>query len=281
MKAHATKIGATGLVLWAFAAFFNSQLSAVPVFEILTIALGIGFLSGLARVVFLKSWSQLKQPIWLYLLGFIGVFGNELLYVSAFKFAPASHIILINYLWPILVVILAGIVFKQTFSWRYFGAALLGFGSVAIFLLKNEAMLAQYWIGYLFAFFAACCWCLYVLMYRASRTMTAEMLTCYCGMGFILSLFIHLQTETFYLPSQWEWISLIWLGGIGMCIAFNFWNFGIKNGNIKLLSVLSYNNIILSSCILTLFGENYFDLTLMWSMFGLVLSYVFFMIKLA
>ena len=60
MKAHATKIGATGLVLWAFAAFFNSQLSAVPVFEILTIALGIGFLSGLARVVFFKILESIE-----------------------------------------------------------------------------------------------------------------------------------------------------------------------------------------------------------------------------
>lgn len=262
-----------GLVLWAFAAFFNSQLSTVPIFEILTIALGIGFIGGVIRLTIKRSWHKLKQPIGLYLVGFAGVFGNELLYVSSFKYAPASHIVLINYLWPILVVLLASWGVKEKFSWRYFFAALIGFASIGAFILRNEAMIASHWIGYFFAFLAACFWSLYILVYRNSEKMTPEMLTCYCGMGSVVSLGIHLQTEKFYMPTQWECLSLAWLGAIGMCVAFNFWNFGVKNGNIKLLSILSYNNIILSTGILILLGEAYFEPALLWAIIGLLFSY--------
>lgn len=273
LKDNATKIGIVGLFLWAFAAFFNSQLSTVPVFEILTIALGIGFIGGLIRLSIKRSWHKLKQPMRLYSVGFIGVFGNELLYVSSFKYAPAAHIVLINYLWPILVVLLASWVLKEKFSWRYFLAAILSFGSIAVFVLRNETMFSYYWVGYLLAFLGACFWSLYILVYRLSERMTPEMLTCYCGVGCLVSLAIHLQTEKFYMPTQWECLSLTWLGLIGMCIAFNFWNFGVKNGNVKLLSLLSYNNIVLSTGILTMLGEAYFEPALLWTILGLLFSY--------
>jgi drug/metabolite transporter (DMT)-like permease len=279
MEKHATKIGVLGLLLWAFAAFFNSQLYRIPIFEILTIALGIGFLGGCIRILTIGTWKELEQPLKFYLIGFLGVFGNELLYVSAFKFAPPCHIVLINYLWPILVVFFAGSILKEEASWRYGIAAILGFFSIGFFLYQHESVLSQYWLGYLFAFLAACFWSFYVLAYRRCKAMTPEMLTCYCGLGCIISFFIHHETEVFILPTAWEAISLTWLGIIGMCIAFNFWNFGIKNGNIRLLSILSYNNIILSTAILILLGEAYFEPAILWATMGLVISYSLFIFK--
>lgn len=275
MGAHATKFGIAGLILWSFAAFFNSQLFAVPVFEILTIALGIGCVGGSLRIVFTRSWHKLKQPLTLYCLGFAGVYGNEVLYVSAFKYAPASHIVLINYLWPILVVLLSFFVPKEKFSARYLFAACIGFASVAIVILQNNMIVeADYFIGYIMVFLGACMWSLYVLVYRTSTTMSSEMLTVYCGVGCVISLCLHLRLETFYIPTVAESGSLVWLGLIGMCVAFNFWDFGVKQGNVKLLSVLSYNNIILSSGILIIFGEAHFNPALIFSTLGLLLSYL-------
>lgn len=280
LTSHATKIGAIGLILWSFAAFFNSQLLAMPIFEILSFALGIGFVGGILRIIFTRSWYKLKQPIYLYLIGFAGVYGNEVLYVSSFKFAPASHIVLINYLWPILVSLFACLIPKEKFSSRYFWSAVIGFMSVAVVILNGDLKIsAGYWTGYAMVFLGACMWSLYVLVYRASDTMSSEMLTVYCGLGCIISITIHCNTEVFYLPNLSEMFSLLWLGLIGMCIAFNFWDFGVKNGNVKLLSILSYNNIVLSTAILIILGEAHFDPLLAIATIGLMIAYLLLLVS--
>jgi drug/metabolite transporter (DMT)-like permease len=257
MYQHATKIGAIALLLWSFGPLFNSIVAAVPVFEILSFSFGIGFVVGSFYISLTHGWKKFNQSLKYWLIGFAGVFGNELLFVASFKYAPASHIILLSFLWPLVVVTLVGFFRQQRFSYRYFFAAMIGFSSVVFFLLMDleRIMLAKYWLGYILVLMATCCWSVYTLLNKSNQVMPSAGIAQYCGLGFIISLSLHLSTETFYLPSLTEMFGLVWLGLMGLCLAFNLWDFGVKYGDIRALSVLSYNNVLLSTLLLMAFSQ--------------------------
>jgi len=274
MHQHATKIGTFALVIWSFGPLFNNLVSAVPIFEILSFSFGIGFICGCVYLTVTKNWHKLTQPLVYGVMGFAGIFGNELLFVSAFKFAPAAHITLINYLWPILVLTLTGLIRQDRLSLRYMIAAILGFLSVAFYIVNQiETVISgKYWIGYALVLLGTCCWSMYILANRKQEHMPSEMITIYCGLGFIISLTVHCQTETFYLPTLNEAFALCWLGFMGLGLAFNFWDFGIKWGNPRLLSILSYNTVLLSTLILIGFNQTQFDMSLVVAAVGVTLA---------
>lgn len=283
MVQHATKIGVIGLLIWSAGALFNSFACMLPTFEILTIALGIAFLVGALHLSVTKTWHKLK-PISIYVFfGFLGVFGNELCYVSAFKFAPAAHITLINYLWPIMVIALSNCLSNDKLSLRIIIAAVLGFCSVAYITLSdsNAQFDIECWLGYLLVILGTIMWSLYILANRSKSSIPSEMITPYCGIGAIISLVIHYQTETFIIPDLQQTLALLWLGIMGMYVAFRCWNFGISLGKVSILSVLSYNNVLISTLLLIIFNQTAFNPQLIFSVLGLMLASVLSIFELA
>lgn len=274
MDQYATKIGIVALLIWSGSALFNSMASALPTFEILSFALGLGFFAGSLHLTYTHSWYKLKQKSIYTLLGFLGVFGNELCYVSAFKFAPAAHITLINYLWPIIVIAGSGCLPNEKFNLRILFASLIGFSSVAYIIIKDSSahLYSQYWLGYFLVILGTMMWSIYILVNRGIAAIPNEMMTLYCGIGFIISLLIHLKIETFIIPDRQQFLALLWLGIMSMCIAFKCWNFGTLHGNVELLSVLSYNNVLISTILLILFNQTDFNSQLIFSVFGLMLA---------
>jgi len=274
MVPYATRIGIIGLIIWSASALFNSIAAALPTFEILTFALGLGFLAGSVYLTFNKSWHKLKQNSIFTFLGFLGVFGNEFFFVSAFKMAPAAHITLINYLWPIIVVACLSSMPKQEFCLRTILAAIIGFVSVAYIIIQDSITQfnPQYYLGYLFVVLGTMMWSIYIIVNRRACAIPSEMITLYCGIGAVISLIMHLFTESFIIPDVQQTIALLWLGVMSMCVAFKCWNFGTLHGNIGLLSVLSYNNVLISTILLMLFNNAGFNPHLIISVFGLMLA---------
>ena len=122
----ATVIGYSGLVLWSLSPLMVAQLNNIPTFEILTIALSISFFVIAVKLTVQKQWQRIKQPLLIWLVGVIGIYGNDLTYIAAFKYAPPAHVDLINYLWPIFVILGSGLLPSEKFTYRHLLAGLLG-----------------------------------------------------------------------------------------------------------------------------------------------------------
>src|SRR5664279_1196152 len=92
------------IALWATLASLGVVLSHVPPF----------LLTGLALVVgSVPSWPLVRQwrvPASTLALGVYGLFGFHLLLFVALRTAPALEANLVNYLWPLLIVVLAPVV---------------------------------------------------------------------------------------------------------------------------------------------------------------------------
>ncbi|KTD14301.1 EamA family transporter [Legionella israelensis] len=255
IKKYPTWIGYTALVFWALAAPFAVRIKNIPVFETLTIVFTVSFLFSATRLTLLKQWSKLKQPWLLWLIGFLGIYGNDLLYLAAFKHAPAAQADLINYLWPVIVILFTGLLPDEKLSLRHIIAASMGFAGVFVLINKNgQGFDSQYLFGYILAFLDAIVWSVYTLVARRYGKSPVEMIGMYCGVGALCSLIIHFYFEPHYLPTGSQWIILIMMGMTTQCLAYFFWDFGIKRGDFKLLSILSYGNPILSIGFLIFFG---------------------------
>jgi len=248
-------IGYSALLCWALAAPLVVQIKSIPLFETLTIVFSVSFLISSIKLTLCQQWSQLKQPWFLWLIGFLGIYGNDILYIAAFKHAPAAHADLINYLWPIIVILFTGFLPNEKLSVRHLFAASLGFAGVYVLIYQHDqGFERQYLFGYLLAFLDALVWSIYTLMARRYGKSPVEIIGIYCGVGAVCSLLIHLQLEIVVLPNLQQCLILLLMGMTTQCLAYFFWDFGIKRGDFKYLSILSFGNPLLSIFFLIAFG---------------------------
>lgn len=252
---YPTCIGYTALMFWVLAAPFTAQIKTLPLFETVAITFGVSFVLSAIKFTLCQHWSRLKQPFIVCLIGFIGIYGNQILYVASFKYAPAAHADLINYLWPILIIIFTGLLPEERFNGRQVIAACLGFTGVYILLFQGDTGFdSRYLLGYSLAFAAALVWAIYSVTARYFATLPVEIVGLYCGLGMVCSLITHFTSEPTVMPQAQQWVILLLMGITTQGLAYFFWDFAVKQGDFKRLSLLSYANPILSIFFLIIWG---------------------------
>ena len=136
MKANLYALAA--ICLWASLAALGVLLKHVPPFLLTGISLGVG--SVLAWPFVFKDRRQwLVAPGTLF-LGVSSLFGYHFLLFIALRVAPAVEVNLINYLWPLLIVVLAPL-YVPGLRLRavHFVAAALGFAGAALAIWGGRA----------------------------------------------------------------------------------------------------------------------------------------------
>ena len=250
-------LGYLSLIMWSFGAVFTALIKNLPVFQTLFLVFSISFLLIALKLTLTHTWYRIKQPWFLWLIGIIGMFGNEYLFIAAFKHAPAVQVDLINYLWPIMVIVFSGLLPNETFKIKYVFAAFIGFYGVFILITNGEGIHGfhvEYWQGYCLAFLEAFVWTAYTLFARHYRTVPTEMVGMYYGVSALIACFFHFFTEPSVMPSLGQIGILCLMGLTTQGAAYLLWDIGVKQGHFKLLSLLSYGNPVLSVFFLVLFG---------------------------
>lgn len=268
MSRYATLIGYLSLIFWAMAVVPVAKLKVIPTFEILSIAFATSFLMTIVLLTVKKRWHRIKQPISLWIVTILGIYGNDALYVAAFKHAPSTQVDLINYLWPVLVIVCSGISSQETFKLKYLIGCIVAFLGVYCLLTHNTASHGfqnRYWFGYLLALLDAIIWSAYTLVARYHRIYPVENIGICCGISMVLSFITHVCFEPFVKPSVGQSATMILMGLTTQGLAYYCWDIGVKKGNYRLLSILSYGNPILSINFLVMFGVVVPSMTLYFS----------------
>ncbi|HZV92712.1 MAG TPA: DMT family transporter, partial [Caldimonas sp.] len=159
MSALLPALGA--IALWSTLASFGVALARVPPFLLTGLALLVGSLPAwpLAR-----HWRVSASTL---LLGVCGLFGFHFLLFVALRTAPPVEANLVNYLWPLLIVVLAPVVLPGL-SLRpvHVVAALTGFAGAAMAILGGHGLDHGFAWGYVAALGSALIWALYSLLTR-------------------------------------------------------------------------------------------------------------------
>lgn len=254
----ATLVGFGAVALWSLLALFTAATGAVPPFQLaaMTFAIGatVGLISWLVRAGAMRA---LRQPPVVWALGVGGLFGYHALYFAALRLAPPAEAGLVNYLWPLLIVLFSALLPGERVRAAHIAGALLGFAGVAV-LMSGRAALdlrAEHALGYLCAFTAAFVWAGYSVLSRRFGSVPTDAVAGFCLATSGLSLLCHLAFETTVWPATpTEWTALVALGLGPVGAAFYLWDIGVKRGDIRLLGVGSYAAPVLSTLLLVLAG---------------------------
>lgn len=253
----ATLIGYIGVLFWSFSAIFNASVRRIPTFEIIIFAYGTACVVILARVAWRREWHKFKQPLMIWVIGILGIYANDVFYIAAFKQIPAVQADLINYLWPVGVIIFSGFLPREKFNAYHLAAALIALIGVYVLVTGGRGLGGinpRYFVGYSLALSGVVTWCVFVLVSRHYPDIPVEMIGVYCGIGALLSIVPQAVTEKFVMPTAKDLAVLIMMGLTAQGLAYVLWEIGVKRGNFLLLSVLAYGNPILSVLLLVIFG---------------------------
>ena len=99
MPANLLALGA--IALWSTLAALGVSLAALPPFLLTGVALIVGSAPAW------PLWRQWRVPPGTLALGVAGLFGYHFLLFVALRLAPPIEANLVNYLWPLLIVVLA------------------------------------------------------------------------------------------------------------------------------------------------------------------------------
>ena len=265
LKRYPSLVGFIALITWSFSALLGSSMNNIPIFEMLSIIFFVSFVSIFGKVSLFHEWHKLKQPLIMTFAGIAGIYGNDFFYFEAFKYAPATQVDLINYLWPVFVMLLSGVFSKEKMAmYQKFGCLVSFFGVYVLIAYDANMPFKQSFLhGYVYALLDALIWALYVLMCRRYKELHSEMVGVYCFIGMVLSLGAHSVTEAFVSPSVYQWFIMIVIGVFSQGMAYVLWEKGIKQGNFALLTTCSYFTPILSITVLVVFSKAHYSHTLL------------------
>ena len=106
----ATLIGLTAIIMWSLLAVMTVATGRIPAFQLAAMTFAIGGLAGCASWLFRPEGARaLRQPPVAWLVGVGGLFGYHALYFIALRHAPPAEAGLLNYLWPLLIVLFSSL----------------------------------------------------------------------------------------------------------------------------------------------------------------------------
>ena len=257
-RTSATAIGFAAVLLWSLLAFFTASSGAMPPFQLTAITFGIGGLAGVALWTVRPSAAKaLRQPWRVWLLGVGGLFGYHAAYFIALRNAPVVEAGLLNYFWPLLIVVFSAFLPGERLKWQHIaGCALALIGAVLVVTGgKGFAFDPAYLLGYGAALFAAVAWSTYSVLSRRFAHVPSDAITGFCLATAVLAAAVHFAIEPTVWPANaWQWAAIVGLGLGPVGLAFYVWDIGVKHGDIQVLGAASYSAPLLSTAILVLTG---------------------------
>jgi len=238
---------AIAILLWASLAALVSRLSALPPFFLTACALGLGALICLPR------WRDWRVPWTTLLLASGALFAYHALLFFALRLAPPVTANLVNYLWPLFIVLLSPLFDRRRkLSARFLLAAVLGLAGAAVAILSRGSVSAGSGapLGYALAFLAALTWASYSQSLHRLPAFSSWAVGGFSLLAAAASFLLHLLTEpaAHIASSDWPWLLLLGLGPMGL--AFVCWDVAMKRADPRRVGVLAYLTPVLSTGLL-------------------------------
>ncbi|HQS22525.1 MULTISPECIES: DMT family transporter [unclassified Acidovorax] len=249
MQANLYALGA--IALWAALASLGVSLTHVPPFLLTGVALIIGSVPAWPLV--LRDPSQWRIPLRTLALGVYGLFAYHFLLFIALRHAPPVEANLVNYLWPLLIVVLAPVVLPGVaLRLPHVLAALLGFGGAAIAMVGGRELSGTLAWGYLPALAAAFIWATYSLLTKRVAAFPTTAIGLFGLVSGVLSLLCHvvLEPAASLQARDWALLAVLGLGPLGA--SFFLWDKALKLGDARHIGILSYITPLASTALLLL-----------------------------
>lgn len=250
MNARALAAALFTIFVWASLALLTDRVRHLPPLLSSGLALMVGGLVGAWKP---SAW---RAPAGTYVLGVGGLFGYHALLFAAFGLAPAVEVNLLQYLWPLLIVLMTPLFLPGSrLGIHHIIGAAMGCGGAALILGGGQLSLSgEYGLGYLCAIAAAFVWAAYSLGCRKLPAFPTSAIAACCLLAGTASVVLHLAL---FGPGAVQSLSgsdIILIIGLGlgpMGVAFLTWDIALKNSDPRSVGALAYLTPLLSTLLLT------------------------------
>jgi drug/metabolite transporter (DMT)-like permease len=241
------------IVLWAtLAAVVGDALDHVPASTVVLLAFAFAtptlLLIDLARGRTLRAIFGARPAV--IALGLWGLFGYHALFFEALARAPIVEANLLNYLWPLFMVLFAPLLAKEKITGLMLVGAVVGFAGAALVVTQtkgNSPERPSPALGYAFAALAAVAWSSFSVLLRRLGKEGEDRMTLFSACSLAATIPWALASGTLELPPTRVLVAGAWLGIGPMGIAFWCWNRALSTGSAAKIGLLSYLDPLLST----------------------------------
>jgi drug/metabolite transporter (DMT)-like permease len=259
----ATLAGGGAIALWAFLGLLSRAAAAIPPLQLTAMSFLVAAGLGMAVLLARGRLSDLRQRPLAWLHGVGGLFGFHALYFTALAWAPAAEANLINYSWPLLIVLLSALLLGLRLRFRHVVGTVLGAAGCVLLLSGGARLTASALPGYAAAVCSAIIWATYSVLSRRFADVPTGAVAGFCAGSAVLAAASHFAFEPTIAPDPQGWIAVLAMGAGPVGGAFFLWDIGMKRGDPRLLGTLAYATPVASTLLLCAGGFATFSLTLL------------------
>jgi drug/metabolite transporter (DMT)-like permease len=203
-------------------------------------------------------------------MGFIGIFLYHVFLFSGLTYAPAHEAFIVNYTWPIWVVIFAVLILKEKMTYNKILAIILGFVGVYIVIAKGDffSFSSINLRGDMFALAGAISYGLFSVIGKKNNRDIVTSMMFYYGFSFVYCLIATPIFSSIPILTSYETSGIIWLGVFAGGLPFVFWFIALRHGDtVEMSNIVFLTPFISLIYIYLLIGEE----ILLTSIIGLIL----------
>ena len=186
-------------------------------------------------------------------LGFLGIFAYSALYYYGLTQLTSQEACIVNYLWPIMLVIFSVIILKEKLTFLKIVAMVCSFVGIIVLSLGGASYDGNGFLGIVACVIASACYGLFSVLnkkadYDQNIAMTVIWLT-----TAICSTVFGLLTEEWVSISFTQLLGLVWMGVVVDAVAYLLWALALKGSeNTAKIANLAYMTPFLSLVVSTI-----------------------------
>jgi drug/metabolite transporter (DMT)-like permease len=258
----ATLVGLVAVLLWATLAPLTVLAAGIPPLQLVAMSFSIGALIGAAYLAIRpQARAELRRvTLPAALVGIAGLLGFHFFYFLSLSLAPPLEANLVNYLWPLLIVLFSALLPNEggRLKAHHLIGTFIAFAGAALAITKGErlpALSSDALAGYGVALLSALTWASYSVLSRLFAGVPSSAVTLYCAATALAGAAGHAALENSVWPlSPLQWLAAAGLGLGPVGLAFYVWDHGCKHGDLRVLGASAYFAPLLSTVLLILFG---------------------------
>ncbi len=235
MKKCYVYAGVTVLIWSTLAVTVKLLLADIPNFQALCISSVFAFVFLLALNIVNGSIQSLRRCrardlLLMAGLGFLGLFMYSALYYYGIGALGSQEACILNYLWPVMIVVFACVILKEPFTLRKLCAILMSFSGIVVLTAAKPVGASQSrLLGVIACIAAAVCYGLFSVLNKLHSLDQNVTMMCIWFTVALCSFVAGMLFEQWVPVRGAQWAGLAWLGTAVDAVAYLLWALALKD----------------------------------------------------